>query len=123
MLIGYLKLGIPIYSGRPAINVIAGADFVLTGSLHGAILAQAYGIPWAAYDDGYVDVPAKWLDWAAYLGIRIQFVDSLRQGQQWWLAKGRHGRVRELDSLLQAFPYASAQIVDRHVQDSLHTGE
>lgn len=99
------------YGARPstrwgAIARIAGADFVLTGSLHGAILAQAYSIPWAAYDDGYVDVPAKWLDWAAYLGVQLQFVTTLAAGQQWWRYEGQRGVVRDLHQLLEAFPYS-----------------
>lgn len=106
MLRGCLTLGIPICSGTQAIRIIAGADFVLTGSLHGAIIAQAYGVPWAAYDDGYIDVMAKWLDWAAYLDIRLDFVKDLREGQHWWQVEGRQGKVRELDSLLGAFPYS-----------------
>jgi hypothetical protein len=80
-----------------AVVRIAGAEFVLTGSLHGAILAQAYGIPWAAYDDGYVDAPPKWNDWAAYLGIRIEFIETLSEGRQWWATEGRRGRVQDLD--------------------------
>jgi hypothetical protein len=103
----WVRLGLPIRSAWPAIHRIAGADFVLTGSLHGAILAQAYDVPWAAYDDGYIDAPPKWLDWAAYLGIRLEFVTNLAAGQGWWLGEGRRGKVRDLDSLLQAFPYPS----------------
>lgn len=99
------QLGIPVGTAQQAINRIAGADFLLTGSLHGAILAQAYGVPWAAYDDGYVDVPEKWYDWADYLGIQIRFVSTLAEGAQWWLTEGRNGAIRELAPLLSAFPY------------------
>jgi hypothetical protein len=87
--------------------------FVLTGSLHGAILAQAYGVPWAAYDDGYVDVPEKWYDWADYLRIRIAFVSDLRTGLDWWRATGHCGQLRDTAPLLAAFPYrGSGRIVD-----------
>lgn len=99
------RLGIQPHTTWGAVKQIAGASFVLTGSLHGAIIAQAYGIPWAAYDDGYVDAPPKWQDWAAYLGIRIEFVTTLAAGQQWWQKAGRQGKVRDLDALLAAFPY------------------
>jgi len=88
-----------------AVERIAGAAFVLTGSLHGAILAQAYGVPWAAYDDGYIDAPAKWQDWAAYLGVRLAFVADLAAGQQWWQSEGNRGALRDLEPLLAAFPY------------------
>lgn len=102
---GWLSRGIQLYRPWAAVDRIAGAGFVLTGSLHGAILAQAYGIPWAAYDDGYVDVPPKWLDWAAYLNIRLDFVKTLAEGQQWWQRVGRYGALRDLTPLLEAFPY------------------
>ena len=105
MMRAWAQLGIPVRTAWPAIHRIAGAAFVLTGSLHGAILAQAYGVPWAAYDDGYVDAPAKWLDWAAYLGIQIEFVATLAEGEQWWQTEGRHGAIRDLAPLLSAFPY------------------
>lgn len=100
-----VQLGIPVRTAWQAIQRIAGADFVLTGSLHGAILAQAYGVPWAAFDDGYVDVPEKWYDWADYLGIRIEFVSTLAEGAQWWQITGRNGAIRDLAPLLSAFPY------------------
>jgi hypothetical protein len=88
-----------------AVECIAGADFVLTVSLNGAILAQAYGVPWAAYDDGYIDAPPKWYDWAAYLGVNLEFVTNLAQGERWWARSGCHGGVRDLAPLLAAFPY------------------
>lgn len=101
----WLRQGVRLYTTWSAIERIAGARFVLTGSLHGAILAQAYGVPWAAYDDGYIDVPSKWTDWAAYLGVQIQFVTTLAAGQQWWQSTGQWGVVRDLNQLLAAFPY------------------
>jgi hypothetical protein len=100
-----VQLGIPVHTAWQAIQRIAGADFVLTGSLHGAILAQAYGVPWASYDDGYVDVPEKWHDWADYLGIQMRFVSTLAEGEQWWQTEGRNGAIRDLAPLLSAFPY------------------
>lgn len=104
-----LRLGIPVHTTRQALHAIAGADFVLTGSLHGAIVAQTYGVPWAAYADGYVDVPAKWEDWGAYLGITLEFVANLQSGQEWWQRVGQRGRLRDLQPLLAAFPYPLAE--------------
>jgi hypothetical protein len=105
MIASWIRLGIPVHTAWQAIHRIAGADFVLTGSLHGAILAQAYGVPWAAYDDGYIDVPEKWYDWADYLGIRIAFVSDLKNGLEWWNTEGRRGTIRDLTPLQEAFPY------------------
>lgn len=100
-----VRYGVRVQGLWSAVSRIAGASFVLTGSLHGAILAQAYGVPWAAYDDGYVDAPAKWHDWAAYLGVEIEFVRTLEDGERWWRCHGYHGRIRSLRPLLNAFPY------------------
>lgn len=105
LLKNWLHWGMTIRTPWSAVAAIAGADFVLSGSLHGAILAQAYGVPWAAYDDGYIDAPAKWQDWAAYLGIPIDFVPTLAAGQRWWQRVGRYGQNRDLAPLLAAFPY------------------
>jgi hypothetical protein len=89
-----------------AVRLIAGAEFVLTGSLHGAVLAQSYNVPWAAYNDGgFVDAPPKWYDWAAYLGVDIKFANNLEEGRRWWEEKGKYGRIRSLRPLLNAFPY------------------
>jgi hypothetical protein len=97
--------GIRTHGFWHALRVIAGADFVLSGSLHGAILSQAFGVPWAAYADGYLDAPAKWTDWAAYLGIDIELVQTIKGGREWWRDSGCHGRTRDLKPLLHAFPY------------------
>jgi len=88
-----------------AVAQIAGASFILTGSLHGAILAQAYGVPWAAYYDGYVDTLPKWYDFAAYLGIDLDFVRNRVEGERWWATYGRFGKIRDLRPLLAAFPH------------------
>ena len=99
------RFGLKTLTQQKALVRIAGAKFVLTGSLHGAILAQAFGVPWAAYNDGYVNAPAKWQDWAAYLGIDIQLVRTLEEGKLWWQRWGCHGKVAAPDALLHAFPY------------------
>jgi len=105
MIYGRTLLSIDTPTLEEALSLIAGASFVLTGSLHGAILAQAYGVPWAAYYDGYVDTLPKWYDFAAYLGIDLDFVRTLNEGQKWWDAYGRHGKIRDLRPLLAAFPH------------------
>ena len=103
--LGRVRYGVKVRALWPTVARIIGARFVLTGSLHGAILAQAYGVPWAAYDDGFVDSPPKWSDWAAYLGVEIAFTKTLTEGRAWWESQGRRGRVRSLKPLLASFPY------------------
>lgn len=89
------------------VDQIATADFVLTGALHGAIIAQAYGIPWAAWAGSTIDCPTKWLDWFDYLGIEGAHVTDRCAGERWWQQTGSQGQLRPLEPLLQAFPYAA----------------
>lgn len=107
------RYGIRSHGLWHSVQRLAGARFVLTGSLHGAILAQAFGVPWACYADGYLDAAAKWNDWGAWLGIDIEVVTTLAAGERWWQACGRHGQVRDLGPLLRAFPYSASAAADR----------
>ena len=66
---------------RSRIDRIAGAGFILSGSLHGAIAACAFGVPFAFYDSGYVDVPFKWRDFAASIGVPCAFASGIQEGQ------------------------------------------
>ena len=52
---------------------IATSRFVITQSLHAAVVAQSLGIPWAPCSTGTLkgklDSPTKWQDWFGYLGL------------------------------------------------------
>jgi len=100
-------IGWSLPSPTDFIHQIASADFVLTGALHGAIVAQAYGVPWAGWSGSKIDCPIKWLDWFDYLGIEGTHVTDRRAGERWWRQIGVHGQVRPLEPLLRAFPYAT----------------
>ncbi len=63
------------------LDEIAGARFVLAGSLHAAIAACAYDVPFAFWDDGHVDIPFKWRDLAASIDIPAAFVANRQQGE------------------------------------------
>lgn len=66
---------------RRMLDRIAAAGFVLTASLHGAIVACAYGRPFAFWDNGHVDVVFKWQDFAASIGVPCLFATDLAQGR------------------------------------------
>jgi hypothetical protein len=89
---------------------IAAARFVASESLHGCILAAAYGVPWAPCSVRWghlkIDWPAKHNDWLAYLGVHPirQYTTSLADARQWWERYGRLGRIRDTRPLLDAFP-------------------
>lgn len=68
------------------IDSIVAADFVLTASLHGAVVAAAYGRPFAFWDAGKVDLPFKWEDLAASMDITCVFHTDLQSGRDWYEA-------------------------------------
>ncbi|MEA1834391.1 hypothetical protein U8607_20060 [Methylobacterium durans] len=59
------------------IDAIASASFVLAGSLHAAIVACAYDVPFGYLDTGFVDIPFKWRDFSALVGIGTSFCDRV----------------------------------------------
>jgi hypothetical protein len=63
------------------IDDIAAADFVLCGALHAAITAAAYRRPFAFWDSGQIDLPFKWQDFAASVGIPAEFVPDVATGR------------------------------------------
>jgi hypothetical protein len=67
-----------------AIDVICAADFVLAGALHAAIIACAYGRPFAFYIDDFIDLPFKWLDFSASVNIPAVFARNVTEGRRSW---------------------------------------
>jgi hypothetical protein len=63
------------------IDAIHSADFVLTASLHGAIVALVYGRPFAYWSNGFLDLPFKWEDFAASVSISGKFADNLPEAR------------------------------------------
>lgn len=62
------------------INALCSASFVLSSSLHAAIVAAAYARPFAFWDPGFLDVPLKWQDFAESVGISTVFVTTVTDG-------------------------------------------
>jgi hypothetical protein len=67
---------------RQLLDQIASARFVLAGSLHAAILAFAYGVPFAYFDSGFVSMPFKWRDFSASINAGTHFVDNVSDGEK-----------------------------------------
>ena len=63
------------------VDAIAAADFVLSASLHGAIVAAAYGVKFAYWDNGHLDLPFKWADFAASVAMPCCFAQSVVDGR------------------------------------------
>ena len=63
------------------IDTVCSAAFVIAGSLHGAIIACAYGVPYSFFDTGHVDQPFKWRDFAHSIDIGTHFPRSRRDAE------------------------------------------
>jgi hypothetical protein len=66
---------------RRMLDGIAAARFVLTASLHGAIVACAYGRPFAYWHNGHLDIVFKWQDFAASIGVPCEFAPDLARAE------------------------------------------
>lgn len=90
------------------LNQIAAADFVLSNSMHGAIIACAYGRPFAFWDNGHLDVPFKWLDLSESISIPLAFQTDVASGRAHYddVIKPSLKPIGNLDLLL-ASPFAA----------------
>jgi len=64
------------------IDAITSADFVLSASLHGCVVAAAYGRPFAYWNPGEIDLPFKWEDLSASLSIPCIFATDIADGRR-----------------------------------------
>lgn len=89
------------------ITRIGTAGFVLTSSLHGAIIAQTFQRPWALVcpPGSRHDKPGKWDDWFAYLGLETAMCADIHEARRWWQSKGQYGMIRDVRPLLESFPH------------------
>lgn len=102
--------GIEVHSTRmdpfAAIDLITSSRFVFTEALHVAILAHAYGVPWAWILNGHLDGMVKWFDWFSSIGTRPHCgtLNELGAAREWF-HQNASGFVRlDEDRLLQSFP-------------------
>lgn len=68
------------------LDELVSAQFILAGSLHAAIVACAYDVPFGFWDNGHVDLPFKWRDFGASINITPCFTDSIKDGNQLYRA-------------------------------------
>lgn len=86
------------------IDALCSADFVLCGALHGAITAAGYSVPFAFWDNGNIDAPFKWADFAALIGIPCAFQASLGEAQAHYESFRPAIRIPSMWPLLCAAP-------------------
>jgi len=90
---------------RDILDRIASAAFVLTASLHGAIIAAAYGRPFAFWNNGHLDVPFKWEDFASSIGIEAMFAGNAAEGRALYANMAPRIRLPRLAPILQVCPF------------------
>lgn len=69
----------PQADSKIVIQRIASAPLVLTESMHGAILADAYRVPWVPLEINDSFNRFKWNDWAKSLDMNIEVLDVLSE--------------------------------------------
>ena len=88
------------------IDALTSASFVLSSSLHGAIVAAAYGRPFAFWDPGFVDLPTKWEDFARSIGICSKFVSDMAAARKHYESHIRPCiRIPSMMDVLSVAPY------------------
>lgn len=82
----------PCGEAKHVIRQIAGADLVIAESMHAAILADAFRVPWVAVSTSESINSFKWNDWAKSLGLtyaprRIALssrAEAITKGARFW---------------------------------------
>lgn len=87
------------------LNELTTASFILTASLHGAILAYAYGIPFALLNSGAIDCPFKWIDFMSTTGMTTHFVQHLDEGLAWAEKNKIPKQYFDVRPLIQSCPF------------------
>lgn len=85
---------------------IIAADFVLTASLHGAIVAFAFDRPFALWGNGHLDLPLKWRDFGLSVGFEPHFVPDLDKGRAAYAAVASQFVKRQLTPMLEVCPFS-----------------
>ena len=98
------------------VDKICAAEFVLCGSLHAAIIAAAYGKPFAFWDTGHLDIAFKWRDFAGSVGIPTVFVQNIAQARiAYFRLISPTIELPPLRALLQAAPFEADTKIAKQV--------
>ncbi len=103
------------------IDALVSASFVLSSSLHGAIVAAAYGRPFAFWDPGFMDLPTKWQDFARSVDMPGNFVTDVATGRTEYENRIRPAiRIPSMLESLATAPYplrpeALLRVLDREL--------
>ena len=95
---------------KSLVDSIANAEIVLANTLHAAIVAQAYGVPWAMYQFNEENpLPLRWKDWFAYLGLpasALQPASNEQEAFDWWDKWKGYIEIRSIEPLIESCPWS-----------------
>ncbi|MEL6857318.1 MAG: polysaccharide pyruvyl transferase family protein [Pseudomonadota bacterium] len=90
----------PVNTPEDVISAISAADRVITESLHGAILADTYGVPWTACTFSSNFSSYKWADWTSSVKVPFYLHTLTAPSPELFKLFGRPARrgVTEIDA-------------------------
>lgn len=95
-----LRVVLPSGEAHEVITEIATADLVVTESMHGAILADAFRVPWVPVRISNEFNDFKWRDWAESVEVEMQVQDALALPRKLWFVLGKaKARLRSARSV------------------------
>lgn len=90
-----LRVVLPSGEAHAVISKIAGAELVMTESMHGAIFADAFRVPWIPIRISNEFNNFKWNDWADSVEVQMQIQDALALPRRlWFLLQSTKARLR-----------------------------
>lgn len=109
----YINVVFKKFHFQDVFEKLLSSKFVLTSTLHTAILCVSYGIPWAPIQIpgevvGGKHHPLKWLDVMKWLNIsdeQFYFVKDYKSGIAWWESVGSKIKIPDLEPLAKSFPF------------------
>lgn len=96
----------PRKEAKSVIRRIASAERVIAESMHGAIVADAFRVPWIPIVSGR-DTPLKWHDWALAMGLEYRPYEVGRLSAVSMFGRGRGG-VSSARAEMSAEEYAAS---------------
>lgn len=97
---------------------ISNANIVLTGSMHIAIAAHSYGVPWAVVPKERVNSAMEWKWHDTLSGINInpeefKLCNSIDEGFQWW--ESVKNKIKPItkeyqEQIIESFPFVKEEI-------------
>lgn len=89
------------------IDAIASARFVMANAMHAAVVALAYGVPFAFWSGSQIDHPFKWRDFTSGLGFELGFSQTYNDGVTMYDAvrPDRFMAQKDMSALLSVAPF------------------